>query len=148
MTANSRGLSADKLIEMLGNLRASFISVDGDHSSEGVESDLALAKGVLAPGEIIAIDDFMNPRQMGVSEGVYRYFFNCGESSIGPFAYAGNKLFVAEREYHTKYIEAISSYAATNSDLAMTKEFDQVRKVWPRYLEQHILNSTVIAISP
>ena len=146
VAANSRNLSADQIIEMLGNVKASFISVDGDHSAEGVENDLALARSVLAPGGIIAIDDFMNPRAMGVSEGVYRYFFKSGEASIAPFVHTGNKLFVAEREYHAKYIEAISSAATDNPNLPITKEFNHFRQLGPGYVEQHILKSTVIII--
>jgi hypothetical protein len=146
VTADSRSLNAGDLLAMLGNVQPSFISIDGDHSSEAVRSDLVLATAALRPGGIIAVDDFMNPRAMGVSEGVYRYFLLDERGSMRPFAHCGNKLFVAERHYHEMYCNAISLFFEQEPTLPMVQQFNSFRNLGPSYVEQHILGVTVIAV--
>ena len=142
---NSRHVTAADIFEMLGGLRASFISVDGDHAAPAVKSDLELASAALAPGGIMAIDDFMNPHAMSVSEAVYGYFFET-QSSIRPFAYTGNKLFAADSAYHARYIEAVALFAEHHEHLPIVKEYNEFRAQGSYYVEQRILGSTVIVL--
>lgn len=145
-TADSSKLDAPALISLLGGSKASFISVDGDHKAPGVESDLKLASEVLAEGGIIAIDDFLNPMAIGVSEGAYRFFLGSGEPSLRPFAHAANKLFVADVKYHQFYRDSVWSLAAEMPDLPMIQEFERNRKLGPHYVDQDLLGAKVLIL--
>lgn len=146
-TVDSHTLDAPALISLLGGTMASFISVDGDHTAAGVRADLKLASAVLAEGGIIAIDDFLTPRAIGVSEGTYRFFLESGARSLRPFAYAANKLFVANVEYHQLYRDSILSCAAETPDLPLIREFERQRKIGPEYVDQELLGSKVLILS-
>jgi hypothetical protein len=145
-TADSSKLDAPELISLLGGSKASFISVDGDHQAPGVEYDLKLASEVLSEGGIIAVDDFLNPMAIGVSEGTYRFFLGPGEPTLRPFAYAANKLFVAHAKYHQLYRDSIWSFAAEMPDLPMIQEFERYRKLGPHYVDQDLLGTKVLIL--
>ncbi len=51
----------------------SFCHVDGGHSPEETLSDLLFASEILIPGGILALDDYFNPQQPGVSEGAIEF---------------------------------------------------------------------------
>jgi|GEM_PF-1748628 len=50
-----------------------FCHVDGGHSRQETYSDLRLCASLLAPGGLIALDDYFNPSYPGVSEGAIQY---------------------------------------------------------------------------
>jgi hypothetical protein len=130
-----------------GLAAVSALSVDGDHTAAGVKADLQLASDVLAEGGIIAIDHFLTPRAIGVSEGAYRFFRESGAQALRPFAYGANKLFVANVEYHQLYRDSILSFAAETPDLPMIQEFERQRKIGPEYVDQDLLGSKVLILS-
>lgn len=141
---DSTRLAPARAIKMLGGRRASFISVDGDHSARAVESDLNLSKRILGEGGIIAVDDFLEPKAIGVSEGVYRFFLQTGEQSLIPFAYCANKLFLAERRYHSQYSKALEDFVLIMPNLPMVQEFNRQLALGRAYVEQELLGSKVL----
>ena len=146
MTASSLDLTPSRLLDAMGGRRAGFISVDGDHSAAAVASDLVLAQRVLAPGGIIAIDDFLNPRAIGVGEGAYRYFLVTAEPSLRPFVYCANKLYVADREYHDAYRSAIAAFLEERTDLPVAQEFVRMQKMGQGHVEQDLLGGKVLIL--
>jgi len=146
VSANSRDLSVQAVTEMMDGQKASFISVDGDHSAAGVKSDLLLVRDLLHEGGIIAIDDFLNYRAIGVSEGTYRFFLESGEQSLRPFLYGANKLYVADRKYHGRYQSAIWTLAQELPDLPMIQGFHHMLQMGRGYVEQELLGCNVLLI--
>jgi hypothetical protein len=145
-TLDSSKLTAHELISLLGGTKASFISVDGDHTPPGVAADLRLTSEVLAEGGIVAIDDFLNPRAIGVSEGAYRFFLGSDSPALRPFAHGANKLFVADLKYHEYYRESIVSFVAEMPDLPMAQEFERNRKLGPHWVDQDLLGCKVLIL--
>ena len=144
VTHDSSRLDPAQVMEMLGGRRASFISVDGDHAASVVRRDLILSKQVLSEGGIIAVDDVLNPKAIGVSEGFYRFFLESGEQSLHPFAYCANKLFLAERPYDRKYKQVIEAFLDEMPDLPMVQEFNRQLRLGRFYVEQALLGSKIL----
>jgi len=97
---DTHDLKKDRLLEALGS-QIRFASIDAGHERDDIINDIGLIAELLHPGGLIAIDDVFNPIVPGVTEGLC-YFLETN-SSIKPFAYAGNKLFVCRSESHQKY---------------------------------------------
>jgi hypothetical protein len=143
-TFDSSRLAPAQVIEMLGGRRASFISVDGDHAASAVRGDLILSRQVLSEGGIIAMDDFLNPKAVGVSEGFYRFFLQSGDQSLRPFAYCANKLFLAESPYDEKYRQVIELLLEEMPDLPMVQEFNRQLHQGRAFVEQDLLGSKLL----
>lgn len=144
VTASSLDFTVESLLDLLGGRKPSFISVDGDHSAGAVRSDLYLVQDVLGEGGVIALDDFLNPRAIGVSEGAYRYFLASDNLPLRPFAFCANKLFIADRKYHELYRRAIATLVSEMPELPMVKEFLRMQKMGQGYVEQELLGSKVL----
>lgn len=69
-----------------------MFSVDGGHTSEITQNDLALAQTCAIPGSIVVLDDILNSHWLGVIEGTARYFIASG--GLVPFAISPNKLYL------------------------------------------------------
>ncbi len=82
--------SADVVPADLG-LGFSFCHIDGGHSREETQRDLALCEAVLMPGGIVAIDDYFNPQFPGVSEGVARFML-ANRGALRPLAIGYQKM--------------------------------------------------------
>ncbi|MFI2375208.1 class I SAM-dependent methyltransferase [Streptomyces sp. NPDC018964] len=67
------------------------IVVDGDHSAEGVAKDLAWAEEIAAPGAIVVLDDFGDPKWPGIEEALDKHlagttrFTYLGKASLSAF---------------------------------------------------------------
>jgi hypothetical protein len=147
VSADSSRLSVPDVLEMMCGQKASFISVDGDHSAAGVRRDLQLVRGLLQEGGIIAVDDFLNPRAIGVSEGTYRFFLDSVEQqSLRPFAYCANKLYLADPNYHDRYVNAFWTLVKGAPDLPMIQTFNHWLKMGRSYVEQDLLGNKVLLI--
>jgi len=144
VTCDSSRLVPARLMEMLGGRRASFISVDGDHAASGVRADLILLSQVLGEGGIIAVDDLLNPRAIGVSEGFYRFFIERREQSLRPFAYCANKMFLAKAPHDETYKKAIEALLGEMANLPMVEEFNRQLQVGRHIVEQELLGSKVL----
>ena len=101
---------------------------------------------MLSEAGVIAIDDFLNPRAIGVSEGAYRYFLASDDQPLRPFAYCANKLFVADRKYHAFYRNAIATLMSEMPELPMVQEFIRMQSMGQAYVEQQLLGSNVLII--
>jgi hypothetical protein len=91
-SADSTTITADDLIAWAGG-RYRLFSVDGGHSAEITQNDLALASQVLADDGVLILDDYFNARWPGVSEGTCRFLLTDPDlESIGS---GFNKMFFA-----------------------------------------------------
>jgi hypothetical protein len=67
------------------------IIVDGDHSAEGVAKDLEWAEQIAAPGAIVVLDDFGDPKWPGIKEALDKHlagdtrFTYLGKASLSAF---------------------------------------------------------------
>ncbi|MBA2948968.1 class I SAM-dependent methyltransferase [Streptomyces himalayensis] len=53
--------------------RYGVIIVDGDHSAEGVAKDLEWAEEIAAPGGIVVLDDYSDPKWPGIKEALDKH---------------------------------------------------------------------------
>ena len=125
--ADSTRLDADSLSRIIRGARLGFVSVDGDHSAEAVQSDLKLVAGLMEPWGIIAVDDFLNCRAIGVGEGVYR-FFHFDKPELLPFCYCTKKLFLARPEYVQSYADSVLDFSGACGHLPAVKEFAELKE--------------------
>lgn len=102
---DSAHVTRDEILAAVG-APCQFVSVDGDHLVDGAMRDLHLAESMLAPGGIVAVDDFPNMGCPGVTEAVVRYAMAAPEG-LGPFLQVSNKLFMTQRDYTERYRAAI-----------------------------------------
>jgi hypothetical protein len=140
LECSSRDLSATAILEHLGGRQAAFISIDGDHSAEAVEADLKLATEVLAPHGVLSVDDFLNPRAIGVSEGAYRFFL-AGGAGLKPFVYCANKLYACHPEYYVAYKGAIESLTDERRELPFIQAFHKLAENGRHWVEQSLLGA-------
>lgn len=89
---NSYDLDNENFFTLINRKKLAFGSIDGSHNMNVVMHDLANIIRLLAPGGIIAIDDFLNPLCLGVTEGVIEFLKINNE--IEPICWIANKLFV------------------------------------------------------
>jgi hypothetical protein len=118
---NSFDISPEAFSQFFTESKIAFASVDGSHEAEGVHKDLFLIEQNLAKGGIIAIDDYLNPLTMGVTEGVTLYLQN---STLMPICYSANKLFVTTHGWADLYqirlrmwLESGAAKTLMNTDL-------------------------------
>ena len=69
----------------------SLIHVDGDHTYEGVQRDLAFTQQWLAPGGVVIIDDFYNLYYPGIAAATYKWI---DREQFAPFLLTTNKAYV------------------------------------------------------
>jgi hypothetical protein len=101
---DSTQLTAGQLRE-LGRGPFRLISIDGGHTAEITEHDLATAEGALAEGGIVILDDCFNEMWPGVTDGVHRYFSQ--QRAIVPFGIGANKTFFCHRKFAQRYAEVL-----------------------------------------
>lgn len=99
--ANTADFNPDQLSATIDGNAIAFASVDGSHEAAAVARDLRNVQACLSPGGIIAIDDFLNPLTLGVTEGTLN-FLNSG-GAIEPICYVANKLFVTTPTWSELY---------------------------------------------
>ena len=80
-----------------------LFSVDGGHSVVHVLNDLRLVERAMTPGGVVIVDDFMNPKWPGVTEGLHIYCTD-RSSRLVPFAYGNGKMYLATFDYRDEYI--------------------------------------------
>lgn len=88
-----------------------FVSVDGGHTAEIAEHDLATAEAAIAEGGIIVLDDAFNEQWPGVCDGVHRYFER--RPNLVPFAIGANKTYFCRPSHHDIYHDAAVAAASS-----------------------------------
>jgi len=101
---NSTQLTSAQLLE-LGRGPFRLISVDGGHTAEITEHDLATSEGALAKGGIIILDDCFKEMWPGVTDGVHRHFSQ--PRAIVPFGIGANKTFFCHPEFAQRYAKVL-----------------------------------------
>lgn len=140
---DSTKMSVADLAAHLGGEKAAFISVDGAHTPDAVFSDMGLAESALAPWGIVAIDDFMNPMAIGVTDGAMRYWYKTNTNLV-PFCYCRNKLFVAHKEFVEEYSQATLVFAEENPTFPPVKlMLENKAKRGLHWAKQDFLGTTV-----
>ena len=97
----STDIGAATIRSRLGGGDARFVSVDGSHEFNDVLWDLDVARTLLAPGGIIAVDDYLHPICLGVTAATDRFLSQCLD--LVPFAYVANKLFLCRPAWADRY---------------------------------------------
>ncbi|MFI8093346.1 class I SAM-dependent methyltransferase [Streptomyces sp. NPDC086080] len=87
-----RGFSEDPATRAaVSDRRYGVIVVDGDHSAEGVAKDLEWAEEIAAPGGIVVLDDFGDPKWPGIKEALDKHltgdtrFTYLGKAALSAF---------------------------------------------------------------
>lgn len=69
-----KGYSTDPAVQQqAADQEYSVIIIDGDHSEDGVHRDLWWTQEIAAPGAIIVMDDFGDPKWAGIDRALRRY---------------------------------------------------------------------------
>jgi hypothetical protein len=96
--------STVEVADLFGKLGVKMFSIDAGHTIQHACNDLHLAQEVLAPGGIIALDDYMGPHWPGVTEGFYHFMYS-GNRRLKPFMFFQNKLFLTTISEHASWLQ-------------------------------------------
>jgi hypothetical protein len=91
--------STNEMVDVIGENRVKFLSIDAGHTIQHACNDLHLAQELLVSGGVVALDDYMSVHWPGVTEGFYR-FMSAGNRRLKPFLYFQNKLFLTTVSEH------------------------------------------------
>lgn len=83
-----------------------LVSVDGGHTKELTEHDLATACDSLGDGGVVILDDCFNELFPAVSEGAQQFFRD--RPDVMPFMVAGNKTMICHTPYAERYVRAVT----------------------------------------
>jgi hypothetical protein len=86
-----------------------FMSIDGGHTAESALADVFLAACNLAPGGVIAIDDFHSRNWMSVDEGVYEALLDLRDR-LAPFLVTNKKLYMTTATMHAPLLKAVFAH--------------------------------------
>ena len=101
---DTMSFSTAEVVDLFGKNGVKFFSVDAGHTIQNACNDLALVQEVLAPGGIVALDDYMSVHWPGVTEGFYR-FMSFQNRRLKPFLYFQNKLFLTTASEHGRCLQ-------------------------------------------
>lgn len=139
LEANSKEITKADLFDVTGGKPFVFTSVDGSHRADDVFKDIGLAVETMQENGIIALDDFLNRRAIGVSEGCYRFFFSEHGAALCPFAHCGNKLFVCHPKHWSFYRQCTLQFIADNQELPVSKAFQDFQKKGSQWVDFDLL---------
>ena len=101
---DTMSFSTSEAVNLFGKKGVKFFSIDAGHTIQHTFNDLCLAQEVLAPGGVVALDDYMSPHWPGVTEGFYR-FTGSANRRLRPLSYFQNKLFLTTVSEHGAYLQ-------------------------------------------
>ena len=101
---DSRDLTGQFVMHLAGGPFRLF-SIDGGHTVEVTEHDLATAEASLAPGGVIILDDYFNEIYPEVSIGTNNFFRDARR--IVPFAIGGGKVMFCHPDYAARYADGL-----------------------------------------
>jgi hypothetical protein len=126
---DTMSFSTVEVTELFGKNGVKFFSVDAGHTVQHACNDLALVQEALAPGGIVALDDYMSVHWPGVTEGFYR-FMNFQNRRLKPFLYFQNKLFLTTISEHGPCLQQFrTAIEAICSDEVRSGRWKQVEIV-------------------
>ncbi|WP_421788192.1 class I SAM-dependent methyltransferase [Hyphobacterium sp.] len=117
---DTKRLNSDDILKALGK-KPRFISVDAEHTFEGVYNDLLLSLQILGDGGIVAVDDFTNVHCPGVTEGAIAFLSSTHNLKLKPFVSCCNKLFITTESHYEIYFNEIEEFLCKNPDLNVSK---------------------------
>lgn len=144
LPAYSTDLTADVLLSHLAD-RARFISVDGSHERNDVFWDINLAEQLVAPGGIVAVDDFINPVTLGVNEAVHLFFAQ--PRRLVPWAYIENKLFLCQSQSSHIYRQMLEETVMRDDREPHSKSFQDNVKIARGLVEQRLWGSPLLIVN-
>jgi Methyltransferase domain len=121
-TSFVRLIAADSSSLKPGDLGSdfSFCHVDGGHSVAETYHDIALCSRILAPGGLLALDDYFNPSFPGVCEGALK-FRGLHENELLPIAIGYNKVFFqklpAPFDLNARFVEVFPNAPKSSVEL-------------------------------
>jgi hypothetical protein len=140
---SSVNCTAGEIEAALGG-RPRFISVDGSHEVSDAFWDMRLAEELLGDGGVVAVDDFLNPVTMGVSEAVFAFFTQARR--FVPFAFIENKLFLTTRAWSARYREMLEDIAMNDDIEQHSAEFRRLLAVDRNLVDQRLWNAPVLVL--
>lgn len=107
---------------MISSSKFRLFSIDGSHTEEAVQSDLALVDACLEEGGVVLVDDALNADWPAVTSGMIRFILSAASSPsdpdvpvpvtavepLKPFALAYNKCFLARGDWCGVYRRALA----------------------------------------
>jgi len=114
---DSKAVSDEKMSSVAGRGFKLF-SVDGGHTADDVFNDLKLVAPHMIEGGVLIADDVFNHTQPEVMDGLFQFFQSANAHDLRPFALAGNKVFLAHREWASRFYDRLWAkvQAAKDSD--------------------------------
>lgn len=85
-----------------------WVHIDGEHTYNGVMSDLGNADRFLNAKGIICCDDFFNPRYTQITDAVFRYVYEHSDR-ICFFAIGHNKCYLCRPEQNRYYYDPLKA---------------------------------------
>ena len=146
ITDSSQRLSSEDLTNFNDGKEYDFISIDGDHTADAVCNDLVISESALSDAGIIAIDDFLNPMAIGVSEGSYRYFLGTNKGKLVPIAYCANKLFVSRPNFSHTYAKHVLAFIQSYTELPLSRRFEEFRKLGDHWVNQDLIGGKCLIL--
>jgi len=100
-----------------------LFSVDGGHTPECAEHDMATAQDCVVDGGVIFLDDYSNARWPGVCEGANRFMCGTAPRPV-PFAITNSKAyFASDADVAKRYTDALLAMGL-ETEHAITRMFD------------------------
>jgi len=121
-TKNSLELTPEEILKDCDG-RPRLFSIDGGHSAEITQNDLALAADTVCEGGVIILDDFFNEAWPGVAEGTCRYIIK--NPGLYPVAIVGNKVMLTNVKSAADSYVSNLSFSFTGYISKKTTFFDQ-----------------------
>ena len=101
---DTMSFSIKEMTDLFEGKGVKFFSIDAGHTVQHTCNDLALVQEVLAPGGVVALDDYMSVHWPGVTEGLYR-FMHFQNRRLKPLLFFQNKLFLTTVSEHDLFLQ-------------------------------------------
>lgn len=141
-SGESKQFDAEAVEAEIGG-KARFFSVDGSHDAVDVTGDLLLAAEVLDEHGVLAIDDFLNPRALGVGEAAHLVLHD--RSDLRPFALFGNKLFMSRPAHVERYKATVERFFELN-DAIEGEAYRNLMALGRHQVEQDLWGARIIVM--
>lgn len=109
LAGDSMSLSAADIRAQMASPKVRMFSVDGGHTVSHVVNDLSLAQDLLAPGGVVALDDFLGTAWPTVTEGFYRYM-DRHNRRLAPFLIFQNKLWLTTFSEQQEVLASVAEH--------------------------------------